>query len=302
MALMYDACNPHEIPRDAAVVGGYVDGICAADWPDSVWAQFTGALVRISSTGVNDGLVLDVEPGNPNAAFARGWIQMRQAAGVARPAIYVSAHPRPPGFNLADVQRECAGLGYDLWVEEATGVPHLYPGSVATQYAVSSQTGHDYDLSITNGSWPVSGSLIGAVDGMWHPTIPGRFDDIVVGTDGHIYHLFGTSPTALQVESWGGTGIPGSERWGWSPDGQHLLVRVDGLDGQLWYRQLNLSGAVELDWTAAAGQFEELPLPGPIGPPGPAGAPGVPGGLDPAQVKADVHAALQTAADALKGP
>jgi hypothetical protein len=108
---------------------------------------------------------------------------------------------------------------------------------------------------------------------MFHPTIPGRVDDFVVGTDGQVYHLFGTNPGAPQIDSWRGQAVPGSERWSWSPDGQHLICRVVGpADGKVWYRHTNLSGAVEMDWTAAAGAFAKLPQPGPQGPPGPGGA------------------------------
>jgi hypothetical protein len=104
---------------------------------------------------------------------------------------------------------------------------------------------------------------------MWHPTVAGRFDDLVVGTNSHVYHTFGTVPDQRGVEDWGGAGIPGTERCDWSPDGQHLLGRVVGVDARIYYRMVKFDGTVEYDWTPAIGEGAELPPSGPIGPPGP---------------------------------
>jgi GH25 family lysozyme M1 (1,4-beta-N-acetylmuramidase) len=108
---------------------------------------------------------------------------------------------------------------------------------------------------------------------MFHPTIAGRWDDLVVGSDGAIWHTWGASPTDRATESWGGAGIPGTEWCGWTADGSMLLGRVVGVDARIYYRAVKGDGGVLYDWTAATGESAELPPSGSVGatgPPGPA--------------------------------
>ncbi len=61
------------------------------------------------------------------------------------------------GFVLMDYQSKGAIEGNPLtsggrWVADWTGVPHLYPGSRATQYATADMTGHPWDASVIDNS------------------------------------------------------------------------------------------------------------------------------------------------------
>jgi hypothetical protein len=142
---MYDGVTASNLPMDGQLVAGYVDGQYA--WKQADWNRFPDATkVRIAVfPWTNDGDVLDCEPGDATPAQCPAWIRMRQAAGLARPTIYCSKSA------MAAVQNACAGLDYDLWIEDWTGVPHLVDGSVATQYAARGT----YDVSLVNDTWMV---------------------------------------------------------------------------------------------------------------------------------------------------
>jgi glycoside hydrolase-like protein len=107
---------------------------------------------------------------------------------------------------------------------------------------------------------------------MYHPSGNGRWDDAIVGTNGHIYHLYAADgdPAHVSSEDWGGVGQPGTALPDWSPDGKHFMVRVVGSDYQVYYRVVNVTGELEQDWTPAAGAVAApYPTqPGPKGDPG----------------------------------
>lgn len=152
---MFDSTNPDDIPDEAQIVAGYVDG--PDKWPAEGWARFAHAYrVGITIEGTRGVRVGDCEPGAlwppPRAAK---WGAGEIAAGL-RPTLYVDL------ANLGDLVVALAGLGVssaavDWWLASWGGGPHRIGTSVATQYAspVSSppSPGH-YDLSLTNGTWP----------------------------------------------------------------------------------------------------------------------------------------------------
>lgn len=146
---MHDSVTARDIPSDAEMVAGYIDGKYA--WSAADWARFPhAAKVRIAvRASTNDGDVLDVEPGDATPAQAAGWIRMRQAAGYFRPTIYTL-------FSWVDqVHVACKGLDYDLWVAHYTGKPHNEAGAVATQYADPATSGGHFDLSlVVDDGWP----------------------------------------------------------------------------------------------------------------------------------------------------
>lgn len=150
MPLMYDSTNAADIPTSAPIVAGYIDG--AYVWSPADWARFpTAQHVRIACFASTDGgQVLDVEEGCATPAEAPGWAAKRRLAGVD-PTIYCSAS------WLAQVDAAFTSQGVPqphYWVADWTGAQHLYPGSVATQFANPPASGGHYDLSITNGTWP----------------------------------------------------------------------------------------------------------------------------------------------------
>src|SRR5947209_2784972 len=148
MRTMYDSVTAADIPSDAKVVAGYINGRYA--WSEADWARFPSAQqVRITITAAtNDGDVLDVEQGDATPDEAPGWIRARQAAGLAVPTIYCSRSVLPT------VRAVCDGLRYDVWTADYTGVPHLGDGSAATQYADPAfGSGGHYDVSLCADWW-----------------------------------------------------------------------------------------------------------------------------------------------------
>lgn len=83
MRLMYDSTTASDIPADAEIVAGYVDGRYA--WSDADWARFPNAVkVRISVFGSLDADVLDVEPSDATPADAAVWVAQKNARQIGR--------------------------------------------------------------------------------------------------------------------------------------------------------------------------------------------------------------------------
>lgn len=156
MGTMYDSDDPTEIPPDAAIVAAYIDG------PDPtiqrVNARFPNAqMVTITLNGNKPAMVCDVENGAASVADGVRWAQSELNAG-RRPCLYYSW-----GKNGANADAMAGALWaalinpshVDHWVADWTGVAHLRPGTVATQWASPStgSPGH-YDISTTAEGWP----------------------------------------------------------------------------------------------------------------------------------------------------
>src|ERR1700742_166797 len=92
---MYDSVTPSAIPRSARMVAGYLPPSRYA-WSAAEWGMFPQARkVRIAIfANVNDGHVLDVEPGDATPAEAPGWVVMRRRAGV-EPSVYCNDSTGP---------------------------------------------------------------------------------------------------------------------------------------------------------------------------------------------------------------
>lgn len=151
---MYDACVAANVPTDAGMVAGYVDGVCT--WAGADWDRFPNAIkVPISSIGTNAGTVLDVEPGNLNAKQAVAWVKMRRAAGVD-PTIYTAEWA--PGYTWADCIKEFDAAGEaqpHYWVAPASAfkdipIGTIPVGAVAVQYDYPGP----YDLNNVLDYWP----------------------------------------------------------------------------------------------------------------------------------------------------
>ncbi len=93
--LMYDAVTPTNIPADAAMVAGYINGP-RSQWPAAAWARFPNAVkVRITVfASVDEGDVLDVEKYDATPAQAPGWVNMRRRSG-ADPSVYCDTSTWP---------------------------------------------------------------------------------------------------------------------------------------------------------------------------------------------------------------
>jgi len=144
---MYDAVTPENIPADAEMVAGYVDGLYK--WTTADWARFPHAVkVRIAVLPrTNDGHVLDIELGNGSPTQAPTWVKMRRATGCD-PTIYCSLSIWPrvkQAFNNQGV----APPHYWIAAYPGNGA-NLYPGSVAHQYANPGPV----DISVVADYWP----------------------------------------------------------------------------------------------------------------------------------------------------
>jgi peptidoglycan hydrolase-like protein with peptidoglycan-binding domain len=156
MTIMYDSVDVTAIPSDAVVVAGYVDG--AYNNLDAIKTRFPGAeWVGITVTGLAGAKVADCERGDLSPTDAVNWAASELAAGRS-PCIYTSRSvfegdvafssfrvTGPNGWEVA------LNASVDFWIADWTGQDHLYLGSVATQWA--SLPG--FDISTTNGSWPL---------------------------------------------------------------------------------------------------------------------------------------------------
>ena len=165
--LVYDSVTGNACPRNAAIVAGYVDGSYGPNdpygtgWSQAAWELYPNAYhVTITVTGTPGARVADCEPGTAMypPANAANWAKREIAAG-RRPTIYAdlydwSEHPGSVDQALAAVGLE-RGRDVDGWVADV-GPAKIPAGFVACQYAqgVNVGTGHNVDISVTNGTWP----------------------------------------------------------------------------------------------------------------------------------------------------
>jgi hypothetical protein len=150
MRIMHDSITAADIPRDARMVAGYINGTWV--WSAADWARFPNATkVRIATrANVNDGHVLDVEPGDATPAQAPAWVKMRRAAGVD-PTVYCNLSALPAvqaAFTAAGVAQP------HYWVARYDNVATVPAGVVAKQYINDPASGGHYDLSAVADYWP----------------------------------------------------------------------------------------------------------------------------------------------------
>jgi hypothetical protein len=171
MRMMYDAVTPTNIPADAQIVAGYLNGRYA--WTASEWASFPNAVhVGISvRAAFLQGHVLDVEPGDATPAESVGWVKARRAAG-ADPTVYCNRSTWPlvrAAFAAAKVAEP------HYWIATASGKFEIPAGAVAAQYLLDTD---GVDRSAVADYWP-------GVDAPAHadnttPSIPAQEEDAML--------------------------------------------------------------------------------------------------------------------------
>ena len=149
MRLMYDSVTPGDLPNDATMVAGYVDGHYRN--VARIHEFFPHALVVGIATDArtNDGIVLDVEKGDATPTESVQWVVMRRHAGKD-PSVYCSASE----WNA--VRAACHAAGVDephYWIAHYDGVASIPKGAVAKQYKPGS-AGKHYDTSVVSTYWP----------------------------------------------------------------------------------------------------------------------------------------------------
>lgn len=150
MRRMYDSINANNIPTNAEMVAGYIDGEFA--WSQSDWDRFPNAVkVRIAvNPATNDGHVLDVESGNWDATASVQWTVNRYAAGII-PTIYCNRSQA--GYSWADVIN--AHLNAEvmppvIWIAWPDYNGSILAGCIAIQCLYFS----GYDVSKVADYWP----------------------------------------------------------------------------------------------------------------------------------------------------
>lgn len=151
--LMYDAVTVDNIPREATMVAGYVDG-GYRNWQALVVLFPHARKVSITVTGDVVADVIDIENGDASPQKAVAWVRAMRTQG-RRPVVYTSTANWPNVLTAFQNEREAPPF---WWAADWTGEPHLKVGSVATQYASPQvpppgrQIG--YDVSLVSPNWP----------------------------------------------------------------------------------------------------------------------------------------------------
>ncbi len=182
MTLMFDSVTGDGPPLNSPIVAGYVDGpygpgdIYGSGWSEAAWARYSGYHVTITVEGSPGARAGDCESGTGlwPPAKAAAWARSEVNAG-RRPTIYGDYWDWTNGIDQAlaavGLQR---GVEVDGWVAD-TGIGQTIPaGFVALQYAqdVNVGTGHNCDISVTNGIWPGTVTPLPTPTPVNHP-IPG---------------------------------------------------------------------------------------------------------------------------------
>jgi hypothetical protein len=140
---LYDSVTPSAIPSSSQAVAVYSNGHYAAA-PGQVGKR--GLTLWIDTNGSNPHAdVLDVEPGDATPAQAAAWVQQKLNASPNSTAIVYTMRS-----DWGAVQQAVSQLAWWMpshtkyWIADPTGVPHLVPGSQATQW----YWGQNYDISM----------------------------------------------------------------------------------------------------------------------------------------------------------
>lgn len=122
MSIMFDAVDIGQIPGDAPIVAGYVNGNYVTF--NQLSARFPNAR-HLSIAVTADADVLDVEPGDAVADQVPAWYRRQKARGVARPVIYASVSRMTAEILPVLKQAGIARSDVRLWSAHYTYVEHL---------------------------------------------------------------------------------------------------------------------------------------------------------------------------------
>jgi len=139
---LYDSVTPSSLPSSSMAVAVYANGHYAAQ-PSQVGKR--GLTLWIDTNGSDPHAdVLDVEPGDATPTQAAAWVQQKLNASPNSTAIIYTMRS-----DWGAVQAAVSQLAWWMpshtkyWIADPTGVPHIVPGSQATQW----YWGQNYDIS-----------------------------------------------------------------------------------------------------------------------------------------------------------
>ena len=139
---IYDSVTPSAIPSVSQAVAVYADGHYAAA-PSQLGQR--GLVLWIDTNGSDPHAdVLDVEPGDATPSQSATWVAAKLDASPNSVAIVYTMRS-----DWGAVQSAINALPWWMpshtryWIADPTGVPHVVPGSQATQW----YWGQNYDIS-----------------------------------------------------------------------------------------------------------------------------------------------------------
>jgi hypothetical protein len=151
MTIAYDAVNALLIPRSPppALVIGYIDGP-VSQWKPEWWSLFprTGTnsvFANIAADGC------DLESGNASLTIVAGCMVTRYHQSK-RSRLYYNPNVNKQTDVEAYLAQYLPRSAWDWWCCNQTGTPHLYPGSVMTQYLDAG----GYDVSVVDDAYYAS--------------------------------------------------------------------------------------------------------------------------------------------------
>lgn len=251
--IMFDSVTARDIPLDAQMVAGYING--TYKWTDADWARFPNAVkVRIATqANVNDGHVLDVEPGDATPAQAPGWVVKRRQAGVD-PTVYCNELNGWQAVRQAFRDQGVPEPHY--WVARYNNMRVIPHEAIARQFINPPLSGGHYDLSIVADYWPGvdGGNMADSVDvqvAVWRlwdlirmlhtsndpasPNIPGYRDQPVqlVRTIDDLAWRVHSALQLLEVTAGGTDAIAGKEALPFVTSFKSLVVSVEAMRHEL---------------------------------------------------------------------
>lgn len=161
---MYDSVTTSDVPKNAAMALGYIDGDYANFQAVKDRLSAKAVVVSVTTGTQPTANVLDRETGDATASQAAKWAKAELAAGRT-PTIYCNL------AALGEVLRAVARIGcrgkVPVYTAHWTGKKHLcdrtcldgldlpyLPYVAATQYADPKTSGGHYDLSVVAAHWP----------------------------------------------------------------------------------------------------------------------------------------------------
>jgi hypothetical protein len=141
---IYDSVTPSSIPAGAKAAV-YSDGTYAASpaqvagHPNTLWIDTNGSNPKAN--------VLDVEPGDATPQQAATWVQQKLTGTPNQTAIVYTYRAQWQATQQAiSTLPQQMQSHVKWWIADPTGVPHIVPGSDATQW----YWGQNYDQSLAN--------------------------------------------------------------------------------------------------------------------------------------------------------
>jgi hypothetical protein len=139
---LYDSVTPSAIPSSSQAVAVYANGHYAAS-PSQVGKRGLTLWIDVNGSSPHAD-VLDVEPGDATPSQAAAWVEQKLNASPNSTAIIYTMRSQ-----WGAVQAAVSHLAWWMpshtkyWIADPTGVPHVVPGSQATQW----YWGPNYDIS-----------------------------------------------------------------------------------------------------------------------------------------------------------